>query len=159
LKRPTRRLRAPGHVGLIDDIKASAPYLLHVTSRLVATSHWNTVRWTSIHPAESYVLLELWRDQPLSHSELSQRLRVNHASVGQTLRRLEANGFVERTPSPQDGRVVMVRSTKKGSALRDEVLGAAADLAKDIRSVLGQKDTDQLRRILNILATHYLAKE
>jgi DNA-binding MarR family transcriptional regulator len=84
---------------------------------------------------------------------------VNHASVGQTLRRLEANGFVERTPSPQDGRVVMVRSTKKGSALRDEVLGAAADLAKDIRSVLGQKDTDQLRRILNILATHYLAKE
>jgi DNA-binding MarR family transcriptional regulator len=63
---------------------------------------------------------------------------------------------VKRSPSAEDRRVVKVRVTEKGAALRDAVVGAAADLARDVRAVLGQKDTDELRRILNILATHYL---
>jgi DNA-binding MarR family transcriptional regulator len=46
--------------------------------------------------------------------ELAARLRVDPSTATRAMQRLEADGLVERFPSPDDGRVVLVRITDVG---------------------------------------------
>lgn len=147
--------RKADHIALIDSVKISAPYALYVTSRLMVTSYWPSVRWTGVHAAESFVLLELWREQPLSQKQLSLRLKVNHASIGQTLRRLEREGMIRRWRSPTDGRVMMAETTEKGASLRDSVLSSSLQIAHEFDAILGKKDSDEFKRMLKIIADNY----
>ena len=48
---------------------------------------------------------------------LAERLRLRHHSVVELLNRLERTGLAERTPSPTDGREILVRVTASGERL------------------------------------------
>ena len=47
-------------------------------------------------------------------SGLADRLRVNRSTATRAVDRLVTDGLVERFPSPDDGRVVLVRITAEG---------------------------------------------
>ncbi|MEW1911594.1 MarR family transcriptional regulator [Kitasatospora sp. NPDC085895] len=61
-------------------------------------------------------------DHPLTPAELMRSAMVTSGAVTQRLDRLQANGLVTRSPSPTDGRVVLVSLTDKGLALIDGAL-------------------------------------
>lgn len=149
------RPRKTDHMELIDSIKSSIPYCLYIASRIMTSSYYPTVQWTGVHIAESFVLLELWRDEPLSQKELARRLKVNHASIGQILRRLERDELVRRWQLPDDRRVMMVETTEKGAAPRDAVLTSALQLSKEFEAVLGKEDAEHMKRILGAITQHY----
>lgn len=142
----------------IDHIKSGAPYAMYLTSKLIALKHSSIVRWTGVHTAESFILLELWRDGELSQKELSQRLNINHASTGQTLRRLESSGLVERWKSPEDGRLMMARTTTKADELQSAVIGAALTQTMDFESTLSDLDLIEFKRMLALISAKYLSR-
>jgi MarR family transcriptional regulator, organic hydroperoxide resistance regulator len=135
--------------------RASTSYILYMAARLMTAHHQKNVRSSGVHTAESFVLLELWQDRELSQGELSRRLRVKHATIGQTVRRLERNGMVERWKLPEDRRVVMTRLTEKGDAMQATVLEAAVELGRDVEAILGPKDSQAVARILGKVIAHY----
>jgi DNA-binding MarR family transcriptional regulator len=61
------------------------------------------------------VLGRLDREGPMSTVELARAEGVRPQSMGQTLAELEAQGFVERRPDPNDGRVTLLELTGAGS--------------------------------------------
>lgn len=60
-------------------------------------------------------VLKLLKMQPeISQRDLLELLDMRPQSLGDLLRKLEQKGYITRTPSAQDKRVMMIRLTEKG---------------------------------------------
>lgn len=66
--------------------------------------------------SQGSVLGRLDREGPQSASKLAELERVRPQSMGQTVADLEAQGFVERSPDPTDGRRFLIELTEAGRA-------------------------------------------
>jgi len=75
------------------------------------------------HP-QYLVMLALWQDDaagaPGTVTDLADRLALDAGTLSPLLRRLEAGGLLTRERSADDARVVHVRLTDRGRALRAE---------------------------------------
>jgi DNA-binding MarR family transcriptional regulator len=88
---------------------------------------------------------------PLTPSELAERERVKRPTATRTVARLEAEGLVERTPDPEDGRACLVSTTPAGSALLKRIRGRKnAYLARRLRG-LEPDEVETLERAADIL--------
>jgi DNA-binding MarR family transcriptional regulator len=91
------------------------------------------------------------RHGPLTPSELAERERIQRPTATRLLGRLEAPGYVVRTPDPHDGRSALVAVSPAGQALLDDVRHRKdAYLARRLRT-LGAEDRATLRRAAEIL--------
>lgn len=134
------------------DFRESPGYVVNLLSRLVTSDYLQRIDHTGIAPAQAYVLGELWREAPLSQVELSRRLDIGKATVGQTLARLERAGLVRRLRVESDRRVVMVGLTEKGRGLRDILNAAAWEQLATMREAIGDDALDQLTALAGKLA-------
>lgn len=71
------------------------------------------------HP-QYLVMLALWEREPRSVKELSDALQLEPATLSPLLKRLEANGYVERRRNAADERALEVTLTSAGRELRAE---------------------------------------
>ena len=62
------------------------------------------------------VLLTLNRRGPMNQKELAELIWVTPATMSGTLKRMEKNGFITRTPDEKDARVSLVQLTDEGRA-------------------------------------------
>ncbi len=79
-------------------------------------------------------LLAFSRTGALPIAKASARLQVHVTSVTHAIRRLEADGLVERLPHPTDGRTTLVRITELG---RCTVEDATATLNREVFADIG----------------------
>jgi DNA-binding MarR family transcriptional regulator len=138
--------------------RRSIPYLVQYLSRLMMADYQDRTAKTGVAPAQSYVLRELWREEPLSQVEISQRLDIGKATVGQSVKRLEHAGFIRRGRNGEDGRVSMVHLTAKGRAVRTPLGAAARTQVEDIDAVLGRADAKRLETLLEKLLEHHRSR-
>jgi DNA-binding MarR family transcriptional regulator len=68
---------------------------------------------------EALVLLVFSRQGRLPMSKIGQRLMVHPTSVTNIIQRLAAQGLVERTPNPDDGRGMLATITPRGRAVME----------------------------------------
>lgn len=66
------------------------------------------------------VMLVLWEGDGLGVSEIGERLFLDSGTLTPLLKRLEAQGRIDRTRDPRDERRVVVRLTDQGRALKQE---------------------------------------
>ena len=138
--------------------RRSVPYLVQHLARLMMMDFLARIAGTGVPPAQSYVLRELWREEPLSQVEISQRLDIGKATVGQSLKRLERDGFVERRRSTTDGRVSVVYLTDKGRAVRAPLAAQATVQVNDIDAVLGAERARMLETLLEELVEEHRSR-
>ena len=94
-------------------------------------------------------LLAFSRTGALPITKASDRLQVHVTSVTHAIRRLEADGQVERVPHPTDGRTTLVRITDLG---RSTVEDATATLNAQVFADIGISD-DQARALVESIDT------
>jgi DNA-binding MarR family transcriptional regulator len=63
-------------------------------------------------------MLALWGESPLSVTELGRLLHLDSPTLSPLLKRLEASGYVTRSRSVTDERVLEIELTRRGRALR-----------------------------------------
>ncbi|HZZ09791.1 MAG TPA: MarR family transcriptional regulator [Paraburkholderia sp.] len=63
-------------------------------------------------------MLVLWEADDLTVKDLATRLNLDSATVTPLLKRLEAQGYVERVRGVEDERLVFIRLTKAGAAVK-----------------------------------------
>ena len=96
---------------------------------------------------EVLALLEFSRSGALPLGKVGARLQVHPTSVTSAVDRLEAQGFVRRTPHPSDGRATLAELTDGGrTAVRD----ATAALNREVFADLGLDD-GELRTLFTLL--------
>lgn len=83
--------------------------------------------------AEARILFELARGQATERSQLLGRLGMDPSFLSRVLRRLESDGLVSSTPSPEDGRALDISLTSAGH---------------DAFAILDERSTEQIDRLL-----------
>ena len=102
------------------------------------------------------VLAALRRDGPpyqLSPGALRQQTLVGSATTTHRIDRLESLGYVERSPSPDDGRGVVVQLTKAGRGKVDLALELLASAESDLLVGVPREDRHRLVDGLRVLLT------
>jgi DNA-binding MarR family transcriptional regulator len=77
------------------------------------------------HP-QYLVMLALWERAPRSLAELADELAIEPATLSPLVKRLEAQGRVVRARSMSDERVLEIRLSSEGAALRERALDVPA---------------------------------
>jgi DNA-binding MarR family transcriptional regulator len=89
--------------------------------------------------------------EPLTPSEIADRLVVPAASMTSLLDTLEAQGWVQRTPNPADRRSVLVQITDEGRATVDRLLPGIRAIEVDVMSVLTPAERKSMLAMLGKL--------
>ncbi|MCM3626692.1 MarR family transcriptional regulator [Paenibacillus glycanilyticus] len=68
------------------------------------------------------VLLALWEQETMSVKDISDQLVLDSGTLTPMLKRMEAAGLLRRERSKEDERVLHIRITDKGIALKDQTM-------------------------------------
>jgi MarR family 2-MHQ and catechol resistance regulon transcriptional repressor len=90
---------------------------------------------------------------PMMIGGLCRKMLVSGGNMTVVLDNLEKEGLVERVPSKDDRRAILVRLTAKGSKLFDDVFIKHAQYVASIASVMTEKEQETLSALLKKLGT------
>lgn len=130
------------HTELAMQLTRQAARFSRVAGRSAA-SGYSVVAWR--------VLAELEQNGECRISELAQREHVSQPSMTGILQRLEGEGWVARTPDPQDGRASLVHLTEAGAAALHGFRDAAAARIAPRLAQLSEFDRATLARAAELL--------
>ncbi len=91
---------------------------LYAASRLVTRLYQPLLEPLGLTYPQYIVLMILWEDAPCSVSHIGERALLNSNTLTPLLKRLEQLGYVRRTRSAEDERVVQITLTETGSGLK-----------------------------------------
>ncbi len=96
-----------------------------------------------------YGIIKNLGENPLTLSELSERmLRVNSNTTAM-IDHMEAKGLVRREPDPGDRRVIRVKLTEAGIKLREEVVPKHDGFINELLAPLTEFETTALTALLD----------
>lgn len=121
-----RKSQATSFPLMLDDALCFALYSTSLTMSKVYKPHLEALGLT--YP-QYVVMLALWAGDGLSVSELGEQLCLDSGTLTPLLKRLEANGLLERVRDTQDERVVRIFLTSGGRQLARK----ASDIPEFIR--------------------------
>jgi MarR family transcriptional regulator, organic hydroperoxide resistance regulator len=130
---------------------------LYAASRLITREYQPYLEQLNITYPQYLVLMVLWEKDSIQVSEITERLILNTNTITPVLKRMEAQGLIERERSKDDERKVLIRLTKAGSALEqraayipEKLVQAISATGFDISSFLRLKnDLNQIIFALN----------
>ena len=91
-------------------------------------------------------MMVFWEEKKLSVKALGQRLFLDSGTLTPVLKSLESKGYVRRTRSKKDERVLEVEITEQGEALKEQAVSVPAGIAGCVR--LEPEEALQLYRLL-----------
>ncbi len=95
-------------------------FALHSTSLQMTKVYKPLLKSLGLTYPQYLAMLVLWESDGISVGDLSQRLLTDPGSVTPLLKRLEAEGLINRVRSKSDERVVELFLTERGQALREQ---------------------------------------
>ena len=98
------------------------------------------------------VMLVIWDEGTTSVRDLGRRLYLDSGTLTPVLKTLEQQQLITRERSKQDERVLLVKATAKGVALREEALAQQPD--KALNTGLSAEEEAQLAELLCKVLTH-----
>jgi DNA-binding MarR family transcriptional regulator len=107
-----------------------------------------------LHKGQGFILFHLWHHDGIAQNVIAHALHVSPATVTNTLKRMERDGWIARERDPEDQRIVRVHLTDKARALREKARNAFRDLEKDVTSVLTKDEWKTLQELLIKLHEH-----
>jgi len=101
-----------------------------------------------VNPGYLSVLQHLWEADNVTQTELMGQLDVEQATLSNTLRRMERDGLILRTPNPKDRRLHSITLTDKGRTSRKLIFEAIDDLRRTVNQGLTVNDRRYFKRIM-----------
>ena len=92
-------------------------YALYSTSRAVTQAYKPLLEPLNLTYPQYVVMMAVWGKDAVSISEIAQITRISNATLTPLLKRLEANGFIERRIIETDERQKLVVLTNSGKTL------------------------------------------
>lgn len=95
-------------------------FALYSASRALTARYRELLAPLGLTYPQYLVMLVLWEAQPVSVSQLGERLHLDSGTLSPLLRRLEAAELITRTRTASDERVVEVHLTEQGRRMHGE---------------------------------------
>ena len=119
-------------------------WLLADASRLIRKLADRRLATIGLTRAQWQALGNLRRMGPLTQAALAEIMEVETATIARLIDRLEAAGWIERSPDANDRRVKLVSMTDKAAAIMDEVGVIGQKLRDDMLVDLSQSEREHL---------------
>ncbi|GAA0901792.1 MarR family winged helix-turn-helix transcriptional regulator [Pseudonocardia zijingensis] len=136
-----------------DEIRADLSYLFDKASQALA-SRMGTVLGELGMSVRDYCVLSKAAEHELTQSELAELALLDKTTMVVTCDHLEKAGLAQRTPSPTDRRVRIVRTTEAGDEAVAKARGVIDDLYAEVLGVLPTAQRSALLDALMALVTH-----
>ena len=95
------------------------------------------------------VMMVFWEEKTQNVKQLGEKLYLDSGTLTPVLKTLEAKGYLVRTRSKEDERVLNVEITAAGEALKDEALAVPQEMMKHI--ALEREEIHTLYKLLRKL--------
>jgi DNA-binding MarR family transcriptional regulator len=112
-----------------------------------------------INSGQGRILFVLWQSNNIPISELSAKTQLEKSTLTAMLDRLEKDGFIERIPSPDDRRKVIIRATVKNRNLEKQYLAVSREMIRLFYHNWTEHAIDAFERQLYILLNNLVAEE
>src|SRR5882757_3030152 len=119
---------------------------------------WSLAQRTSrygVFPGVNPVVAWLMQLSESTQSELSRLVGIEQPTMAVTLKRMERDGLISRSPDPTHGRRTTVKLTANGRKLSQLMSDAAREVEKLATRGLSKKEVDDFFRIAGLM-THNL---
>ena len=97
-------------------------FALYSTSLLMTKVYKPLLQALGLTYPQYLAMMVLWEQDGLTVGEVSTRLLTDPGSLTPLLKRLEAEGYISRTRSKEDERVVLLHLSEQGRALQQKAL-------------------------------------
>lgn len=105
-----------------------------------------------------FAALSVVQDHPgVDATRLSALIAFDRSTLGDVLERLEAKGWLQRSPSPQDRRVKLLHLAPAGAAVLDEVQQNVLRVQHRLLAPLPAADRAEMMRMLLLLVRRHEA--
>ncbi|MFW9922648.1 MAG: MarR family winged helix-turn-helix transcriptional regulator [Candidatus Thorarchaeota archaeon] len=84
-----------------------------------------------INPAQGRIMFALWKSDGISIQELANRTSLGKSTLTSMLDRLESMGYIQRVPSKDDRREILIELTEKDQALQEKYI----DVSKKMNDI------------------------
>ena len=95
------------------------------------------------------VMLVLWEEKTQNVKQLGEKLYLDSGTLTPVLKTLEAKGYLVRSRSKKDERVLNVEITEAGETLKDSALEIPREMVKHV--ALNREETMTLYKLLHKL--------
>lgn len=117
-------------------------------SRLMRRSFNRYIRSTGLTHPQWRVIGLLNKTPGVNQAALAERLDIQPISLTRLIDRMEAAGWVERSPHPHDRRAMQLFLTDKAQPILEELRSAGGDFEEEALAGVSAIEQDQLRHIL-----------
>lgn len=104
-------------------------------------------------PEQWQVMATLWNDNELTQTEIVELTLKDKHSVSRIIQRLIDKGWIKKVTNPKDRRSTIIRLTKKGSRLEDEIPKKLLGYFESFHKALGKDNQHQLIALLKKVRT------
>jgi DNA-binding MarR family transcriptional regulator len=141
------------------DPSSSISYQISLALRLLAQRNEEGLRPLQIGVAYIPVLAALANIGPLTQKELAEIARVDQSTMTLLLRRMEKADLVMRSPSPHDGRAVIVDLSDRGKECIPDSKAIVEGTARRALRGFSSVERRTLRTLLQKLITNLETQE
>ena len=106
---------------------------LYACARQITGAYTPFLKKLGITYTQYIVFMVLWEQDGIPVGTLGRRLHLDNGTLTPLLKKMETAGYVTRTRSSKDERVVIVSLTDKGWDLRDQAAEIPAQVGSCIR--------------------------
>ncbi|MFZ0014312.1 MAG: MarR family transcriptional regulator [Acidimicrobiia bacterium] len=138
-----------------DDVAQSrTSYLVARLDRLIRANLVEALKPLDVSVPQ-YTLMSVLAHRPgLSNAQLARRSYISAQAMHQLVNTLEERGLIERSSSPDHGRIQMTTLTSTGREVLEECDAAVAVVEERLFGPIGPDDEGDLRRIIEVIIGH-----
>ncbi len=122
---------------------------LYAAARKVTGRYTPYFKELGITYTQYIVFMALWQEDNQTVSEICSKLYLDSGTLTPLLKKMEEKGWLSRTRSKEDERIVRIALTEKGWEMREKCLNIPFAVGSCIH--LSEEDAANLYRILHLL--------
>ncbi len=109
-----------------------------------------------VSDTQCFVLVEIGRNANISVKELAHILKLDKSGISRTVEELVQKGFVERQPSKEDRRYVVLNLTEKGTERFNKI---EKDMNQKFKTILERIPEEKRDQVIEALQLYNAAFE
>jgi MarR family transcriptional regulator, lower aerobic nicotinate degradation pathway regulator len=106
----------------MDAVYAAPGYLFRRMQQIAVSIFMEECRQFDLTPVQYAALIAIHTHPGIDATRLSAVIAFDRSTLGSVIERLEAKGYVERKPAPEDKRIKLLYLTKQGGAILREIM-------------------------------------
>jgi MarR family transcriptional regulator for hemolysin len=132
----------------------STSTLIKKLNRLLINKANELLKSQGISHAYTYFLMELYKKDGLTQTEMHKLIGIEQPTAVRTLDRMERDGFIMREQSISDRRVVFIKLTDKGKQYKKTIRDCAKKLNDLALRDVSKSDQMLLNRLIEKIKTN-----